>query len=282
MVSKMSSYNIFLILTLPTLLSAFFVGGILGLGGLHFQRLFRNELAGPFTLGVSSSATLGVALANSLNIEIWFFDAFSGALFSIFTLLVLQKILLKKQNHSLIVMGLVLSTLYSGLTLFIQFYSSEWNIINLFHWTMGNLNTIGFEALIPLVILSIIFLSYSLYLSKKMDLFELGDLIAKSKGLNISIHEKIIFITTSIFVALTISYAGPIGFIGLIAPHLIYRILPAKSSFRIIGSFTSGALLLSTCYLISHQFSADFNLPIGLITSTFGSLVFLGIALKKS
>lgn len=281
------SHRIFFDLRLPRILLAFMAGGSLALAGLLFQTLFRNSLMTPFTLGVSGGAVLGAGIAIKLGLDITLgisaisLFGFGGALFTIVLLIILSRYLLKARQESLLLLGIALSFFYSSALMVIFYLSSFTETATIMRFTMGSLSTVGYTNVIIISIASI-FLLLLLWLKRfELQLLALSDEQASLKGINTQRLSYFLLLVTSIIIGVLVSLTGPIGFVGLIIPHMIRRLYQKSLVSLILPVFLLGGLFLLACDTIARFLSTSSEIPIGVITALIGGPFFIYLIISK-
>ncbi len=280
---------IFYQLRLPRVVTCSIVGALLSVCGLYFQTIFRNDLATPYTLGVASGASLGAMLAIYLGLNIAFLSfnsislfALIGGLVTIFVLVSVNSIFRQISTNSLILCGVALSMFFSSVVLLLQFLNLQVDGIQMIRWMMGSVDVVGYDALFALSIMSIPAFLISLYFIKDLNLLSVGDEFAHVHGVNVKRTQTYIFILTSLIVAPIVAEFGPIGFVGMIVPH-VSKIIIGRNHLQVIPvSVILGASFLVVCDLLSRIILAEGNLPLGVVTSFIGGPFFLWILYKGS
>ncbi|MDA3943566.1 MAG: iron ABC transporter permease [Bacteroidetes bacterium] len=280
----------------PQAIVAIVAGAGLAVAGLLMQTLFRNPLADPSILGISSGASLGVALAlflagsfsgqAAVNMG-WFTSiglsmaAFAGALMVLFFLLMISGRI--KHVVTLLIVGIMIAYLTGSLTGLLRYYSQKEDIQAFVIWGMGTFSGVG-SAQLPFFTGAIMLgLFVSILLSKSLNMILLGDRYAQNLGLNIKFQTRLILLLAGYLTAIITAYAGPIAFIGLAVPH-IARNLFKTSDHRILipASMLSGAVLALFCNLIARLPGLDGNLPINSITSLIGAPFVIWVMLRQN
>ncbi|WP_408045230.1 FecCD family ABC transporter permease [Tenacibaculum litopenaei] len=278
---------------LPKALTALMVGSGLAVSGLLMQTLFRNPLAGPFVLGISSGASLGVALfilGSGL-----FGGLFSTHIFqnsslamaaSAGSFLVLSGVILAanrvRNTMSILIIGLMFGSLTSSIISILTYFSEATEIQQYQFWSFGSLGNLSWKEL------GVFFGIYSLAMIgtfsviKPLNSFLLGEYYAKSLGINIKKSRNIILLITSLLTGVITAFAGPIAFVGLAVPH-IAKLLFTSSNHKVLLPAVSilGALVLLICDTIAQLPNSAFVLPINAITSLFGAPVVIWLLLRK-
>ncbi|MBN3114635.1 iron ABC transporter permease [Pectobacterium brasiliense] len=272
---------------LPYALMAIVVGLALGLAGAEMQTILNNPLASPFTLGVSSAAAFGAALAIVLGIGIpgipaqWFISA-NAFIFALLAALLLDGITRWTQvaTSGVVLFGIALVFTFNALVSMLQFIANEDTLQGLVFWTMGSLARASWEKLGILLLVLIIVMPISLMSSWKLTALRLGEDRAVSFGINVRRLRLATLLRISILSAISVAFVGPIGFIGLVAPHIARMIFGEDHRFYLPASALTGALVLSMASVASKNLIPGVIIPVGIITSLVGVPFFLSIILR--
>ena len=281
------SHRIFFDLRLPRILLAFMTGASLALAGLLFQTLFRNALMTPFTLGVSGGAVLGAGIAIKLGLDITLgisaisLFGFGGALFTIILLILLSRYLLKARQESLLLLGIALSFFYSSALMVIFYISSFTETATIMRFTMGSLSIVGYTNVIIISIASVSLLGLLWLKRFELQLLALSDEQAALKGINTQKLSYFLLLVTSIIIGILVSLTGPIGFVGLIIPHMIRRLYKRSLVSLIVPVFFLGGLFLLACDTVARFLSTSSEIPIGVITALIGGPFFIYLIISK-
>jgi iron complex transport system permease protein len=279
---------------LPKAITALVVGVALSLSGLQMQTVFRNPMAGPYVLGVSSGASLGVAfviLGFSASIEPeslkglgnWaiIFASWAGAgLIMILIMFISSRV---KDIMTVLILGIMLSSGITAIVSIMQYFSSETMLKAYIIWTMGSLGNLTAIQLKVLLISVSFGLILSLLSVKLLNALLLGENYAGSIGLNIKVSRIIIFAGTSILTGSVTAFCGPIAFIGIAVPH-ITRIIFKTSDHRILipGTVFIGAIVMLASDIISQLPGSENILPVNSVTSLIGIPVVIWVILRNS
>ena len=281
------SKTIFFKIRIPRVLMATIAGGTLAITGAALQALFRNPLASPFTLGISGGASLGalLALRSGLAVGLLGFSmvSISAFIFSILTMLFVYSVSKVRgvvASGRLLLAGVVANFLYSAVVMFIQFFSNFTESLQTMRWIMGSLDVVGFDNVWKTLIFVIPGCAILLSLTKDMNLFGLGDDVASSLGVNIRRMEKKIYFATSLAAGAVISVTGPIGFVGLIIPHILRMVLGVDNRIILPCSFLLGASFLTAADTVSRTIISPVEIPVGIITASIGGIFFLWLLIK--
>lgn len=280
---------------LPQAVTALLAGAALSVSGLLMQTLFRNPLADPSMLGISSGAGLGVAVTILLtgflggealsSFGLWSnigvsLAAFLGA--TLVLMLILGFSSRVRNMTTLIIIGLMISYLAGSLTDIMKFFSVKEDIHAFVIWGMGSFSAVGTSKLLYFSIAISIGLFASLFLPKILNILLLGDLYAENLGLNIIRSNFLIILISGYLTAIVTAYCGPIAFLGLAIPHLA-RFIFRTSDHRILipAVMLIGMLISLLCNLIARAPGFEGNLPINAVTALIGAPVVIWIILRK-
>ncbi|MGM3162854.1 FecCD family ABC transporter permease [Dickeya undicola] len=273
---------------LPYALMAVVVGLALGLAGAEMQTILNNPLASPFTLGVSSAAAFGAALAIVLGIGIpgipaqWFISA-NAFLFALLAALLLDGITrwTKVATSGVVLFGIALVFTFNALVSILQFVANEDTLQGLVFWTMGSLARSSWEKLAILLTVLVIVMPLSMMSSWKLTALRLGEDRAISFGINVRRLRLATLLRISFLSALSVAFVGPIGFIGLVAPHIARMTFGEDHRFYLPASALTGALVLSLASVVSKNLLPGVIIPVGIVTSLVGVPFFLSIILRN-
>lgn len=286
--SQVNSY-IILQLRLPRAVMAIIAGAGLAVAGLLMQTLFRNALAGPFVLGISSGAGLGVALAvmGSTALGIASLSTIGLVIPSIIgSLLVLILIALLslriKDTMGLLIVGIMIGSLSSAIVGILSYMSTSDELKRYIFWSLGSLGNVSWDAIGLLSLIFCIAIVLLLYVIKPLNTLLLGESYARSLGINILKTRWILIIITSLLAGSITAFAGPIAFVGLAVPHISRLLLPTINHKILIPvSMLVGAILLLSCDMIAQLPFSNLSLPINAVTSLLGAPLVIWLILKK-
>jgi iron complex transport system permease protein len=263
-------------------------GGALALGGLLMQTLFRNPLAGPDVLGLTSGASLAVALlvltgglgslySSSLTIALAASIGCSGVF-----LLVLAIAHRIKDNVSLLIIGLMIGAVTSSIVSVLQFMSQQEDLQYYIIWTFGNMNSISWAEIGILSIVVFIGTVIALSCIKPLNAWLLGDNYATSLGVPLKRSRLLIIIGTSLLTGAVTAFCGPIAFVGLAVPHLT-RLLIDTTNHKILipAVILSGAIITLFCDILTRLPGSDFILPINVVTALIGAPVVIWVIVRS-
>ncbi|MFW2567609.1 FecCD family ABC transporter permease [Aliarcobacter butzleri] len=281
-----SSNIVFWDLRVARVILAFFVGGILALSGLIFQIIFKNELITPYTLGIASGTTLFTAIGIILLPTMYIFiSSILGSLFTILVLYIISKIINKtsigSSTNSILLIGIALSYFYGSALMLVFYMSSLQENYSIVRFTLGSLDTVGFSNSFVIFFVSIVFYVIIYLYKNKIKLLLTSNDMAFLKGLNVDKTNLTLLIVVSLCVGITISFTGPIGFIGLVIPHIVKLIYKKSAEKLFFPTFFFGGVFLVFSDLISRNLNTDSTLPIGVVTAFIGAPFFIYLLIKR-
>lgn len=287
--SKESWNYIVLNYRLPKALTALLVGSGLGVSGLLMQTLFRNPLAGPFVLGISAGASLGVALLilgtsflGGLSLTHWNLvgAASTGSFFVLFAVLVAIKRI--KNTMSILIIGLMFGSISAAIINVLSYFSSAKKLQQFVFWSFGSLGNLNWTEVLLFGIVVVCCFLLSLKTIKPLNSLLLGENYAISMGVDLKKTQYLVLICTSILTGIITAFAGPIAFVGLTVPHLSKLMFPT-SNHRILLPATAlvGTILLLLCDTIAQLPGSAYSLPINAITSIFGAPIVIWLLVRK-
>ncbi|MBN2682372.1 MAG: iron ABC transporter permease [Bacteroidales bacterium] len=278
---------------LPKIITAIVVGIALAVSGLQMQAIFRNPLAGPYVLGISSGAGLGVAilllssgwLFNETNFSFlgnWAMVLAAWLGSGIVLFLVLLVSIRVKDVLTVLILGIMFGAAISSLVNILQFFSDQQSLKSYVVWTMGSLGGVTKSQLAVLLPSVIIGLFLSILSAKMLNALLLGENYAKSMGVNVLKARILVFAGASILAGTVTAFCGPIGFVGIVVPHIARIIFRTSNVFTLIwGSSLIGALFMLMSDLLSRIPGSDTVLPINSVTAIIGVPVIIYLVIKK-
>ncbi len=280
--------RIFFELRLPRVVFAFLVGFSLAMVGVAFQSLLQNELATPYTLGVASGGALGAVTAIKSSLVFTIFGistvtlfAVAGSVATIFIIYSIAKGSARISPLTLILTGVTVSLLFSSLILFIHYLADFTETYRMIRWLMGGLQVSGWSSSIitfPFVLLSFLYLFHQAF---ALNIINSGEELALSKGVDVLRLQKRVFFICSVLVGIIVAFAGPIGFIGLIIPHLIRLLIGADHRKLLIAASIFGGVFLIWCDTLARTVITPAELPVGIITAILGGPFFIWLLIKQ-
>jgi len=278
---------------LPKAITAILVGSGLGISGLLMQTLFRNPLAGPFVLGISSGASLGVALVilgsglfgglfATVLISKWSI-VIASSLGSFLVLLAVLAVSSKvRDTMAILIIGLMFGSITAAVISVLSYFSSAEQLQQYIFWGFGSLSNLSWSELLIFFIIYLIGIALSIASIKGLNSLLLGDNYAKSLGLNLKQSRFILILATSLIAGTITAFAGPIAFIGLAIPHLTRQIFKSSNHKILIPAvFLFGAIIMLICDSIAQLPGSDYTLPINAITALVGAPVVIWLLVRQ-
>lgn len=272
----------------PRMLLAAILGGALSVSGFLLQVFFRNPIAGPFVLGISSGAKMAVGFTliflsryiARINSFMLIFAAFIGALIITSVILLFSQ---RVRNMSmLLVVGIMVGYICSAVTDFCITFADDNDIVNLTNWSMGTFSGASWDNVTTALMFCLPGFFAACLLSKPIGAYSLGEGYAVSMGINVKFFRVFLIFLSSILSACVTALAGPISFVGIAVPHITRTLLKSsKPAYVIPATFLCGAVFCVLCDLIARTVFAPTELAIGTVTSVFGAPVVIYMMLKR-
>jgi len=276
-------------LRVPRALTGFFAGACLALSGLTFQAVFRNALATPFTLGVSSGASLGGVLFLRLGLPLTFLGvsgtacaAFVGAVVCVALVYGLVRATGMFSTARLLLAGVAISFFCSSLIMFVHYTADFQDVFRLMRWLMGGLSAANYNDARGLLPFALLGLALLWYLGHELNLLATGEEIALSRGVNVARTRHILLLSTSIMEGSVVAACGPIGFVGIMVPHACRLMLGNNHRQLVPASFLLGGTFLVLCDTLARTVANPAEVPVGVITALLGGPFFLWLLLSGS
>ena len=287
--------NIILKSRLPQALVAIMAGAGLAVSGLQMQTVFRNPLAGPSVLGISSGASLGVAIVVLMSSSLagvslsrmgYVGDAAISIAAIIGSLAVMALIVWVarkvKGNVTLLIIGVMIGYLVTAIVGVLKFFSAEEDVKAYVVWGLGSFARVSGDQMLLFVAMMLVLIPLSFLLVKTLNLMLLGDDYARNLGLNVSRSRTLVILNSGVLVAIVTAYCGPIMFIGLAVPHLC-RAIFRTSDHRILvpGTILTGAALALLCSLVARMPGFEGALPVNSVTALIGAPVIASVIFRR-
>jgi iron complex transport system permease protein len=283
-----SNSFVFWQLRVPRTLLGFVSGSILALSGLVCQNLFKNNLATPDLLGISSGAAAGAVLALKFNLFVSFLGlgglvlfSYLGALSAVLFVLLISRILRNASLYTFLMCGVALNFFYSALIVFFQYLFDFSNTFSLLRWLMGGISVVGYHEIIFLSALLLIFLILMFFFKSAFLLVSAGDQFAQSRGLPVNHFRIYSFLGLTFIVGAVVSICGPIGFIALIVPHISRLWCKINYNETVVFSILLGGGFLVVADFLARALMPPVDIPVGIITSLFGAPFFLLLIISQ-
>ncbi len=270
---------------LPRVLLALAAGGLLAVSGLGFQTLFRNPLAEPYTLGVASGAALGAVIAIQVGLADTLLGlavaSFLGALAAGSLVLGLAMRRQGMDTSTLLLAGISISLSSSALILFLQYFADPTKTFRMVRWMMGGLSVVGYKEVAWLLPWALGAACLLFFLRRELDLLLTGEELAASRGVDLSRLRWWILGGTSLAIGSLVAVAGPIGFVGLIVPHILRRTVSHSHLALVPACLLGGGAFLALCDLAARTVMAPVEIPVGVLTALLGGPFFLWLLLTR-
>lgn len=284
-----TAHTIFFRIRLPRTLLAFIAGGALSLSGMVFQAVFRNPIASPFTLGVASGASFGATIyivaglpLMVAGISLTTVFSFLGAMLSVSIVYFISRLYKKFDSTIMILSGVIVSFFFSSFILFLQYTTDFTNSFKITRWTMGALDTVGYDSVLNTIFFLAAGFAIIRYYVHDLNLISIDEELSVSRGVEVTKVKKRLFISTSMMIGAVVAFTGPIGFVGIIAPHISRAIIGENHRYLSVLSLLCGGTLLVICDTISRMIMFPVELPVGVITSLLGGPFFLWLLYLNS
>ncbi|MDM1048667.1 FecCD family ABC transporter permease [Sphingobacterium hotanense] len=284
--------NILMEIRIPRIIFCTLIGAILGITGTAIQGIFRNPLAEPGLVGISSGASFFAALTivfeaslialigNSLNLYLISISAFIGASLAVILVYRISIVEGKSNIATMILAGIAINALAGAATGLMSYMASEQQLRNITFWSLGSMAGATWEA-VNIIIFAVVSVIPLLFFGKALNLFALGESQAEMMGLNTKRLKILIIICSTLSVGVSVAFGGIIAFVGLLVPHTLRLIGSVDNRFLLPTSLLGGAIVLNLADLIARTIIQPLELPIGVITALIGAPVLLGILLRE-
>jgi len=279
--------QIFWKIRIPRVLAAWLAGAGLAAAGMAFQALFRNSLATPFTLGVASGAALGAALSIRFGIALsvagmsstplW---AFAGASVSILLVYGITRARRGMNTATMLLAGVAVSFFFSSLNLFTQYISDFTHTFRIIRWLMGGVQVTGYRSVMEMLPLVLGGLLITLWRTRELDILSTGEELAAGRGVDVVRTRNLLFFGASLMVGGVVAVCGPIGFVGLMVPHICRLLVGPGHRHLGPASILAGGMFLTVCDTFARTIIAPAEIPVGVITALLGGPFFLVLLIK--
>lgn len=287
-ISESTASQILFKIRIPRMLLAMILGGALSVSGYLLQVFFRNPIAGPFVLGISSGAKMivGVTLiflapmVGSLNAFSLILAAFAGSLLITFLVLLFSR---RVRNMSmLLVIGIMVGYICSAVTDFCITFANDHDVVNLTNWSMGSFSGANWGNVQTALLVCLPGVLAAVLLSKPIGAYALGEGYAISMGIRVKTVRTLIILVSSLLSACVTALAGPISFVGIAVPHITRTLLKSSRPIYVIpASFVCGGVFCMFCDLLARTAFAPTELSIGTVTSLFGAPVVIYMMIRR-
>ena len=282
--------QIFFIARLPRVVAAALVGSSLAAAGVVFQALLRNPLATPFTLGISAGAALGAMLVltfgSALAVATWAsvpLASFAGAIAAVLVVYALARMRRRSFSTSVLLLaGVTLNSLLSALILLVQYFADMTQALQTVRWLLGDLDVASYAPVLAALPMLGLAVGTFFTLPRALNLLALGDEHATARGLDVIAVQRRAFFSASLATGAAVSIGGPIGFIGIVVPHMVRLMVGADHRLVVPASLGFGAAFLVGCDLVSRTVLAPIELPVGIVTALIGGPFFLWLLIRAA
>ncbi len=271
---------------LPRILLSASVGGMLAVIGTVFQALFKNPMADPYVMGVSSGAAFGATLGIIFGVGVSLAGlglvsmmAFVGAMVTMLVVYTLASVGGKISTTGILLAGIVVNALLSSLISFIMIVYHN-DIDRIVTWTMGSFNAASWDHLKVIILPMFFGVAYMISLSRELNTLNLSEEDAKNMGVDVERIKKTALVIASLLAAFSVSVSGIIGFVGLIVPHFFRMLFGSDHRILLPVSFIGGALFMLICDTLARSILPNMEIPVGIITSIIGGPFFLMLLQK--
>ena len=281
--------SILFVARLPRILLAAITGGALAVAGAVLQALMRNDLAAPTTLGVSSGASFGAVLAISLGLSFTVFGfssipvaAFLGAIGAMMLVFGIVRTRNSELPTSMVLLaGVTVNFFFAAMVMFIHYLSDITQSFRIVRWLMGGLDITDYQTVFSICPFIVLGLGVLMYLARDLNLISTGAHSAMSRGVNVVKVQRIALVCAALITGAVVATSGPIGFIGLIVPHIVRLLIGPDQRLLIPASLMFGATFLIICDTIARTILAPTEIPVGVITAMLGGPFFIWLLRRQ-
>jgi iron complex transport system permease protein len=282
--------QIFFVARLPRVLAGALIGATLAAAGVVLQALMRNPLATPFTLGVSAGAALGAMLAIAFRLDVGVLGVSSVPIASFIGSLAAIAIvygLASSQRRGLstnvlLLAGVTLNSFFSALILFVQYLSDFAESFRTVRWLMGDLDVGSYGPILAATPFIIAAFAVFAVLPRALNLLTMGEDVAAGRGVDVTRAQRWAFFSASLATGAAVSLGGPVGFIGIVVPHLVRLMVGSDHRVVLPAATLFGAAFLVLCDLLARTIMAPLEIPVGIITALIGGPFFLWLLVRQS
>ncbi|WIV67227.1 FecCD family ABC transporter permease [Natrialbaceae archaeon AArc-T1-2] len=274
---------------IPRVLAATVAGGGLGVAGAAMQSVLRNPLGAPFTLGISHAAAFGAAITiavgtaglegSVLTVSVQTIGAFVGAMTATAAILLLVTYR-DATPETLILTGVAIGSLFNAGLATIQYFATDAQVAEIVYWTFGDVSRAAWDEIAVMIVVFVLGLAYFVYNGWNYDVLDAGTETALSLGVDVESLRIRGMIVASLLTAVMISFVGIIGFVGLVAPHIVRMTIGGTERFLLPASALVGAALLVAADAFARTIISPIVLPVGIVTSFLGAPLFLYLTVK--
>jgi iron complex transport system permease protein len=281
--------QIFFVARLPRTVAGALVGASLASAGVVLQALLRNPLASPFTLGVSAGASLGAILvltfstsASIAGLPATPVASFAGSLGAVAIVYALATARHRGLSTDVLLLaGVTLNAFFSALILFVQFFADFSETFRTVRWLMGDLDVAGYGPVVGALPMLVVGFAAFARLPRALNLLTLGADSAATRGVDVVSAQRMAFFSASVMTGAAVSLGGPVGFVGIVVPHLVRLLVGADHRLVLPASALFGAAFLVACDVVARTVLSPLELPVGIVTAMIGGPFFLWLLIRK-
>jgi len=272
---------------LPRVIFGLVAGSALALAGAVYQAMLRNDLADPYTLGVSGGSAFGAllvisiapAMGQSLLLPLVTFVFALGSVLTINGMSQWRRTVVSPSR--IILAGVTLNMLYGAGILLIQYLSDPYRTLSMIRWMMGGLDVASWPVVVLVTAAALVFGGVLTSQARVLNLLSLGEMTAANLGVDVERHRRILLLTSSALACVVVSYAGPIGFVGLLVPHMVRLVMGPDHRRVLPACLLAGGPFLVLCDTVGRSIMGATELPVGIITSLCGAPFFFWLLFRK-
>ena len=278
--------HIILSLRLPRIVGGLVCGFALGICGTAMQSMMKNPLADPYTMGISSGAGFGAALAMILGVQLVagggvIVNAFVFAVIPALAVLFLSRFR-RATPTMMILCGISLMYLFNALTQLFMLIADPDDLSAVYQWMVGSLDGMSYDAILLVFLISAVGSLYVQYMSNQLNVMGLGDESAQTLGVDVEKKRLVVLMVITLVAAAVVSFTGVIGFVGLVAPHIARTVIGADNRYLLPASGIFGSLLLVASDVVARTVASPVILPVGVITACIGGPLFMFLILRST
>lgn len=278
--------HIVLNLRLPRIIGGIICGFALAVCGAAMQSMMKNPLADPYTMGISSGAGFGAALAMILGIEL---IAGGGIVVNAFVFAVIPAVIIlflsrfREATPTMMVLcGISLMYLFNALTQLFMLIADPDDMSAVYEWMVGSLDGVSYDELLLVLLVTVIGSLYVQYMANQLNVMGIGDESAQTLGVDVERRRLVILMVITLVAASVVSFTGVIGFVGLVAPHIARTLIGSDNRYLIPASGVVGSLLLVASDILARTIASPVMLPVGVITACVGGPLFMLLILRST
>lgn len=284
--AQINMNHIIVDLRLPRIIGALVCGFGLAVCGTAMQSMLKNPLADPYTMGISSGAGFGAAIAIILGIEL---VSGGGIVFNAFVFAVIPTVIIlflsKFRNSTptmMILCGISLMYLFNAMTQLFMLIADPEDLSSVYRWMVGSLDGLKYgdlEVILPITVIGSVYIQY---MANQLNVMGIGDESARTLGVDVEKKRLLVLLSITLVAASIVSFTGIIGFVGLVAPHIVRTVIGSDNRYLIPAAGIFGALLLMVSDVLARTVVSSSILPVGVITSCIGGPLFMFLVLRSS